>query len=242
MSEPWKEPTAGPRLENNEVHVWFAHLSSARPNLEKLRAVLVNEEITRAEKFHFVEHRERWQMTRGVLRMLLASYVGTPPREISFRYNQHGKPGLKQPAVNDFHFNTSHSRDCAVFAFTRAGEVGVDIEGVQKEMPRRDDIVRRYFAPGEQRQFFELPEPERARAFFKLWTRKEAFVKARGTGLFSGLDQFAVSLDAPRVTGMNASDSQWWMKELPSIAGHEGAVVVHAASCNAQFWKWSWRN
>ena len=235
MSEFWREPSAAPRLETNEVHVWLAHLPSVRPNLEKRYAVLSSDEIERAEKFHFAAQRERWQMTRGILRMLLASYVETPAREIVFKYSEKGKPGLKHPAAHDFHFNTSHSGDCAVFAFTHAGEVGVDIECVQKEMPRRDDIVRRYFAPGEQQQFFALPEPERARAFFMLWTRKEAFVKARGIGLFSGLDQFEVSLEAPRVV----SGSNWWMNELPSIAGHEGAVVVQAASCRARFWKWS---
>jgi 4'-phosphopantetheinyl transferase len=121
------------------------------------------------------------------------------------------------------------------------GEVGVDIECVRHEMPRCDDIVRRYFAPGEQREWFALPDSERARAFFKLWTRKEAFVKARGTGLFSGLDQFEVALDTPRVvrTDGGASGANLWMSELPGIPGYESAVVVRADSCTPRFWKWS---
>src|SRR5205085_12255965 len=104
----------------------------------------------------------------------------------------------------------------------------------------REDIVRRYFAPAEQQEFFSLPDEKRARAFFKYWTRKEAFVKARGSGLFSGLDQFEVALDAPRLLradgGIDSGD--WWMAELPSIAGYEAAVVVNAPSCVARFYKW----
>jgi 4'-phosphopantetheinyl transferase len=242
--EQWAEPPSGPTLGNNEVHVWLAHISTANANLASLRATLSADELSRAAKFHFAEHRERWQTTRGVLRQLLARYLKEPATEIAFDHGAQGKPKLKHPANSNLHFNTSHSGEYAVFAFTHAGEVGVDIECIRNEIPRRDDIVRRYFAPGEQRQWFSLPEPERARAFFKLWTRKEAFVKARGTGLFSGLDKFEVSLAPPRVvrSGADASEVDWWMAELPAVAGYEGAVTVCAPSCTARFWKWSWDN
>ncbi len=241
MSESWTEPPSALSIAGDEIHVWLAHLPSAQASLARLRSTLSNEESSRAEKFRFIEHRERWEMTRGVLRLLLASYIDAPASEIAFQYGAQGKPGLKIPASSNLHFNTSHAGDYAAFAFTRVGEVGVDIECVRDEMPGRDDIVRRYFAPGEQRQWFALPEPARARAFFKLWTRKEAFVKARGTGLFSGLETFEVSLDAPRVvrSDTDASEVSSWMAELPPVPGYEGAVVVRATSCVARFWKWS---
>jgi 4'-phosphopantetheinyl transferase len=240
-TDQWAEPPGALTLEDGEVHVWLAHIPPVSPNLAQLRTLLSQDELSRAEKFHLMEHRKRWEMTRGILRRLLASYVDTHAREIAFQYGAQGKPELKIPANSNLHFNTSHSGDYATFAFTRAGELGVDIECVRDEMPRRDDIVRRYFAPGEQRELFGLPEPKRARAFFKLWTRKEAFVKARGTGLFSGLDQFEVSLDVPRVVRSDgdASAVEWWMSELPTVPACEGAVVVRAKSCTARFWKWS---
>jgi 4'-phosphopantetheinyl transferase len=240
MSEIWTEPPFALSIAGAEVHVWLAHLPSAQTSLARLRSTLSHEESLRTERFHFMEHRKGWEMTRGILRLLLASYVDTPAREIAFQYGAQGKPELKIPASSNLHFNTSHSGDYAVFAFTRAGEVGVDIECVRDEMPRRDDIVRRYFAPEEQRQLLALPESERAGAFFKLWTRKEAFVKARGTGLFSGLEKFEVSLDAPRVVRSDADASavDWWMAELPPVPGYESAVVVRAATCAARFWKW----
>ncbi len=238
MNEIWGEQPATGFLTDREVHVWLAHLRSAHQNIERLRSVLSDEENSRAEKFHFLEHRERWQMTRGILRILLGAYVEIPTNEIAFQYGAQGKPKLKYCESSGVHFNASHSGDYAVFAITRAGEAGVDIERIRDDMPRRDDIAQRYFAPGEQRQLFALAEPERARAFFKLWTRKEAFVKARGTGLFSGLDQFEVALDTPRVTHGGAPGENFWMAELPPVPGYAGAVVVRASSCVAQFWKW----
>jgi 4'-phosphopantetheinyl transferase len=240
MSE-WAEAPAAFSLADHEVHIWLAHLPSVRTSFTILCGVLSDEECARARKFHFAEHRERWQMTRGILRLLLASYLETPASEIAFQYGAHGKPELKRSISSGLRFNTSHSGDYAAFAFTRAGQVGVDIECIRDDMPGRDDIVRRYFAPGEQREWFAVPESERARAFFKLWTRKEAFVKARGSGLFSGLDRFEVSLDAPRVVceSENASGAEWWMAELPALPGHEGAVTVQASHCAVRFWKWS---
>jgi 4'-phosphopantetheinyl transferase len=240
MTGQWLESPTHPVLASNEAHVWLAHLPSARTGLEQLRGTLSGDETSRAEKFRFTEHRERWQMTRGILRRLLAHYLEVPASEITFNYNAQGKPELKHPGSSSFHFNASHSGDYAVFAFTLVGEVGVDIERIRHEMPRLDEIASRYFAPGEQQQLFALPESERAEAFFTLWTRKEAFVKARGTGLFSGLDQFEVALDAPRVVTVpkESSPADWWMAALPGVPGYAGALVVHSRECSARFWKW----
>src|SRR5687768_7884871 len=144
MSETWAEPPIAFLVADHEVHVWLAHLPSARRDLVRFRSVLSNDESSRAEKFHFIEHRERWETTRGILRLLLASCVGMSAREVAFQYGAQGKPELKLPANANLHFNTSHSGDYAVFAFTRVGAVGVDIECIRDDMPRRDDIVRRY--------------------------------------------------------------------------------------------------
>ena len=101
--------------------------------------------------------------------------------------------------------------------------------------------MERYFATGEQAAWHAQPEAERTRGFFELWTRKEAFVKARGDGVFSGLDQFEVSLAAPRllrVRGDAAAAAEWWMTGLPPLPGYAGAVVVRAPACAARFWQW----
>ena len=241
MSNSWIKPPPTISLAHREAHVWLANLPLAFKHLDQLAGVLSSDERARAEKFHFAEHRERWQATRGILRTLLGRYAEAGANEIAFHYGAFGKPALLHPASAGLHFNASHAGDYAVFAITRAGETGVDIERVRNELPRHDEIARRYFAPGEQRQLFALPEHERAGAFFTLWTRKEAFVKARGTGLFSGLEKFEVSLREARVLSVADADRDslnWWMAELPAVPDYAGAVVVQAPSCTARFWNW----
>lgn len=241
MNGEWATPPARLTLADGEVHVWLAHFPGARESVGQLAHVLSSDERDRAEKFHSTGHRERWQMTRGILRHLLGRYLEMVPREIAFDYGAHGKPRLKQPVNSGLHFNASHSGDYAVLAFTRAGEVGVDIERVREDLARRDDIARRFFSTSEQQQLSALPESERAPAFFTLWTRKEAVVKAYGTGLFGGPQQAEMGLVEPHflsVSGAQRSTPDYWMTGLPPVSGYAGTVVVRAPSCIGAFWDW----
>lgn len=238
MNENWITPPAQPVLAPGEAHIWLAHLPSARHALEELNALLTPEELERGRRFRTDALRERWQLARAILRSLLAQYTGGHAREITFQLGAHGKPALA--AEPGLHFNTSHSGDGAAFAFARIGGIGVDIEQVRGEWRRHEAIAQRFFTAGESAELAAVPEPERVRAFFDLWTRKEAFVKARGDGVFSGLEKFTVSLREPRVlnvTGGEAAD--WWMSALPEIEGYAGAVVVNSTACRPRFWKWS---
>lgn len=232
----WPEPPAQlPPLAEKDLHVWLAHLPEERAHLEKFIAVLSPDERERVSRFRFDEHRERSQIARGLLRLLLSRYTGNDAAALNFACNSHGKPELPGSGL---YFNTSHSGQYAVFAFTRAAAVGVDIEQVRGDMSRREEIAQKYFAPGEREQLRVLPESSRARGFFDLWTRKEAFVKARGDGLFSGLDQFETLLEEPRVlTVRGAPAVDWWICALPDVPGYSGAVVVNAAHCFPHFWR-----
>ena len=239
MSERWSEPQEWPALAVDGVHAWTAHLPSLRPHLAGLAALLSPDEQERARRFRFEAHRERWQLTRGLLRFLLGRYLQRAPHELAFDFNAHGKPGLPGCAL---HFNTSHSGDWAAFAFTRIAAVGIDIEQVRGDLSRHEEIARRHFAPAECEQLFSAVQAERVRAFFDLWTCKEAFVKARGDGVFSGLNRFEVRLSDPRVVcvhGKPASD--WWLARLPEIPGYSGAMVVNAGRGAPQFWKFTER-
>ncbi len=242
MSDGWTEPQSWPALATGEVHVWLAHLPSARGELEQLTALLTSEERERAARFRTWVLRERWALARAILRSLLARYAGVGAQEIIFQLGAHGKPAFAPPGDPGLHFNTSHSGDHAAFAFTRAGEVGVDIEEVRGEMRRHEAIAQRFFTPGERAALASMAEAGRLQAFFEFWTRKEAFVKARGDGVFSGLEKFEVSLREPRVlnvTGGEAAD--WWMTKLPELENYAGAVVVKAGACRPQFWRWNAR-
>jgi 4'-phosphopantetheinyl transferase len=241
MNREWIEPRNWPALGADELHVWLAHTPSARESVEQFASALSSEEEVRASRFRFPNHREQWRTTRILLRLLLGRYLETPAREIAFQRGPHGKPYLKNPSQPDFQFNTSHSGDYSVFAFTRRAEVGVDIEHIRNDLKRRDDIARKYFARGEQEHLQATPESERDRVFVECWTRKEAFVKARGDGLFSGLSEFEVSLTGPRVLsigGDSAAAHDWWLNALPDIPGYAGAVVLNAPLCAPKFWKW----
>ena len=236
MKRDWIEPGEWPMLAAGEVHVWLAHVPEVRPRPDELGALLSLDERERVARFKFAAHRERAQVARGVLRLLLAQYTGRDARSLAFAYNPHGKPQLTD---SEIHFNTSHSGDYVAFAFTPVGIVGVDIEQIRKDMKEHEAIAERHFAPGEQRQLAVLPESERIRGFFELWTRKEAFIKARGDSLFSGLNTFETSLDygcSLRVNGVAARD--WWMFPLPDVPGYVGAVAVNAAACVPRFLKW----
>ena len=172
--------------------------------------------------------------------MLFRSYLRVKPATIAFCYGPQGKPALGSDS--SLLFNTSHAGDYAAFAVTSVGEVGVDIEVIQREMPRREEIATRYFAAGEQAALRAVPESERNAAFFELWTRKEAFVKARGDGLFSGLETFEVSLGEPRVVSVKddaAVAQQWKLFALPNISGCSGAAVVKASEAIPSFWNWN---
>ncbi len=238
MSAEWSTPPARPALTAGEVHVWLAHLPSAHGELGKLRALLTPEETERAGRFRTERLRARWELTRGILRSLLAAYLDLSAREIVFQLGPLGKPTLVSHP--QFFFNTSHSGDYAAFAFTRAGATGVDIEQVRGGLRRHDAIAQRFFAPGERAELAAVPESERTRAFLNLWTRKEAFVKARGDGVFSGLEKFTVALrPAGLVQILEGDPREWWMCALPEIADATGAVVVKAATCRAHFWSWN---
>lgn len=240
MSPGWVEPLSWPALVEDEVHVWLAHLPSARSDLDRLLTLLTPDEVERAGRFRTGVLRERWLLARGILRSLLARYVGVGAEKITFQLGAHGKPTLAPPGAAGLHFNTSHSGDAAAFAFTRRGDVGVDLEQVRDGRTRYLEIARRFFTPGERAQLESVPEAEQGRAFFRLWTRKEAFVKAHGDGVFFGLDRFEVSLAEPRLLSIVGGDaSQWWLAEMPELDGYAGAVVVKAPACRPHFWRWN---
>lgn len=239
MSELWVDSKSWPVLGDAEVQVWLAHLPSALASQEELAAVLSPDEVERAARFRSPAHQDRARITRGILRTLLGRHAQRDAREISFTHSEHGKPAL--PPTSGIHFNLSHSGEYAAFAITRLGAVGVDVERIREDMPQLDEIARRYFAASEQAQLQSVEEGDRVRAFFTLWTRKEAFVKARGDGVCSGLEQFEVLLSTPRlikIQGDAQAAAHWSMADIPRVPGYSGAVVVQAPVCAVSYWNW----
>jgi 4'-phosphopantetheinyl transferase len=164
--------------------------------LTRLRLLLDAGERARAERFVFERHRRRFTAARGLLRETLAAELGGDPAALRFEYGPRGKPRLAAGSDDGLRFNVSHSGELLLIALARGAELGVDVEAVRPDIDHAA-IARRFFSACEQAALLALPDPLRARGFFAIWTRKEAYVKLLGGGLSIPLDGFDVSLDEP---------------------------------------------
>jgi 4'-phosphopantetheinyl transferase len=226
-------PTPDPvtrRLRPGEIHVWRAALEFTGPEGEALGGLLSAAERARALRFHFDRDRRRFIAARGRLRLLLGGYLGVPPEGVDLAERPGGKPCLRASA-EDLRFNVSHSGGLALLAFSRGRELGVDLEK-EREVPEMGSIAERFFSPAEVAAWRGLPDGERRSAFFRCWTRKEAFLKALGEGLARPLDTFDVTLRPDevarllRVEGEPAVAERWHLIDVEVPAGFQAALAV----------------
>jgi len=207
------------------VHVWKIALDQPA---EEFRALLSADESERASRFRVERGADRYTVGRGALRMILAGYTGAPPEALVFQYNGFGKPEL---AGSDVCFNLSHSHEIALVAAARGRAVGVDVERI-REPVMIERIAERFFAPAEARAIAALPPDRQARAFFNCWTRKEAWIKARGEGLSIPLNSFEVTLapgEPARLVATRPDEedaARWTLRELECGPGFAAALAV----------------
>lgn len=237
----WRPALSPIQLQGDEVHVWRAPLGGPSGMQRFLEDTLSAEERERADRFHFDCHRERFVKARGVLRWLLADYLGVEPAALAFTYSSYGKPGLCGAHASQIAFNVSHSEDLALFAFSRRGELGVDVEAI-RSLPDRDSLAQQLFSNREANSLARLRADLKDEAFFTCWTRKEAYVKALGEGLSRPLDTFEVTFDereppALRVIGDASESARWSMYALTPGAGFAGALVTEGAR-RVSCWQW----
>jgi 4'-phosphopantetheinyl transferase len=218
-------------LRSGELHVWAGTLELPAGAVERLHGLLSPDERERAARFRFDRDRNRYIAGRGQLRLLLSRYTGTPPAELAFRYGAFDKPELTGGGP---HFNVSHSGAVLLIGVTPDHEVGVDVELDSTDLAR-ERIPERFFSPEEVRTLRSLPEALQARAFLACWTRKEAFIKARGDGLSLALDSFDVTLApgqpvAVRRTAWSQNEpKEWCVIDLSDVnAGYVAAVAVRS--------------
>lgn len=230
-------------LGSNEVQVWRASLHLGASRLDALLATLTADERARAARFHFPKDRDHFIAGRGLLRAILARHLDTDPATLCFRYGRRGKPALAIPSdMGALRFNLAHSYGLALYAVTRAREVGVDLERMQPRL--EEGIAERFFSPREVAALRALPGDRQREAFFACWTRKEAYLKAKGDGLALGLDQFDVSL-APgepaallRTEGDPQEASRWSIRELDPAPGYAAALAVEGRNWHLTCWQW----
>jgi 4'-phosphopantetheinyl transferase len=238
-----EDPPRGPlMLDGETVHVWHARLDQFADQASRMRHLLSADERDRAERFHFPQDREHFIVARALLRIVLSRYLDTPPHQLSFSYSSYGKPALAGESERDsLRFNVSHSRGIALYAITRGREVGVDVEFVRQDVVG-ESIAEHFFSAQEVASLRALPTELQAQAFFNCWTRKEAFIKAKGQGLSFPLDQFDVSLVPQEPAALLSirnnplEASRWSLQALPVGESHVAALAVEGHYWRLECW------
>jgi len=241
----WYTPPEQLTLGREEVHVWRTSLEQPGPNIGALEQLLASDEQARAEQFRFQKDRLHYVIARGTLRSILGRYLGQDPRTLRFSYSEFGKPALVQnPGSDVLFFNVTHSRGLAVYGIARGFTVGIDVEYLDRRVSC-EQIAARFFSPLEVNMLRAVPEELQHAAFFTCWTRKEAYIKARGMGLSLDLKAFDVSLLPGEPAAILRSReealdvSKWSLYEISPGPGYIGALAVegHPTAVTCFHWQ-----
>jgi 4'-phosphopantetheinyl transferase len=231
----WLPSAGGHPLGDGEIHVWRIRLDCPKEEIDRLAALLSPDEQERAARYRIEEVRREYVVGRGVLRTLLAGYLGSDAQAVRFAYEERGRPVLAAvQCASGLCFNLSNARVLALAAFAHGQQIGIDLEWNKRRVELKD-VAARFFAPAERAALFDLPVDRQRQAFFNCWTRKEAYLKARGMGLSRPLDRFEVSL-APGEPARLLSDAtdpeapgHWSLVNLDGLAGFTAALAVEGS-------------
>ena len=221
-------------LDSTQVHLWLAFSEEAQDAAlhERYRALMTPEERARGDRFHFDRDRQRYRITRALVRSVLSRYAPVAPTEWRFEATSYGRPLIVNPHADaqSLSFNLTHTSDLIVLAVTRGRAVGVDTENISRGAML--DVAHRFFAPSECETLVALPAAEQATRFFELWTLKESYIKARGMGLSIGLDRFAFDLRSPGWVSLSTQPDlqdppeRWALRHLWATPQHPVALCI----------------
>jgi 4'-phosphopantetheinyl transferase len=240
----WDLPPDQRQLTDQNVHIWTASLKKPAEHISSLEQMLSPDEQARAQHFKFETDRNRFITGRGLLRTILSSYVQVDPAQLRFTYSKRGKPTLEYgPGHEPLHFNVAHSKNLILIAVTKACAVGVDVEWIHP-MNDAEDIAARFFSPREAAKLMALTNEQRIPAFFNLWTRKEAWLKATGDGLSEMLKEVEASFlpDEPArvlaISGNTEAAKRWTLLGLTPASEFTAAIAAEARDLQFSCWQW----
>ena len=233
-------PSGELRVTEGEVHIWAVQLDRDASVIREMATLLDDEERDRASRFRRRVDRDRFIVAHAVVRRVLARYLRKPAHSLRFHRDRFGKPSLAHRT--NVTFNLAHADSVALIAVTTGRPVGVDVERVT---PLDDafGVAEICFAPAERRVLHAVPAGQVNDTFFNCWTRKEAFIKAVGTGLSAPLKAFEVSLEPGtparlcRVSGSARVAASWTMQALHPAPGYVGAVAVRRVDVRVTAWQ-----
>lgn len=236
----WLPPPPNLTLNNNDVHVWLAELDVPPNEMKQLGVFLSSDEQQRAARLRFEHDRLRFIVGRGLLRHILGHYLQLHPASLRFQYSYYRKPSLL--GYHEIRFNVSHARSQALFAITCEREIGVDIEYIKSDFDV-EALAAHFFSTEEIRMLSTVPVHKRRAAFFACWTRKEAYIKAKGEGLSLPLHEFDVSLIPGKPAQLLATRpdaqeaSRWKLIALDAPNGYKAALVTEGKDWQLSCWK-----
>lgn len=216
-----------PESRNGRIVVWLAPVSASQASLSSLNSYLDARDLERAARFRFDEDRARFILGRALARECLGRWLNRVPASLDFIYTRRGRPVL---AGHDaVHFSLSHTRDLVAVAVTHGAQVGIDLEYLRQDVAI-EDLAPSVFSEDDRRRYDALPADERRAAFFRAWTRKEAYLKARGEGITEGLEQVSVSFSPAQAASIRdardiAAASAWQLVDLPVPPDYAGSLA-----------------
>lgn len=225
------------------VRLFQVDLRADESLLADCRRLLSDDERQRADRLLIAESARRFIVGRSALRQILASLLNIPPALVRLVVGPHGKPAMADLPADSWQFNVSHSADAALVAVTRGRAVGVDLESKSHRL-KRDELAARFFSASENQSYFELPEEQRAAAFYRIWTCKEAYLKAIGAGLSFPLGRFTVAARPDQPPGLLDVEDQpdepaRWAFVLPDAGVDFAAALAvegHGWTLHRQTW------
>ncbi|MBW4616303.1 MAG: 4'-phosphopantetheinyl transferase superfamily protein [Desmonostoc vinosum HA7617-LM4] len=222
-------------LLRDDVHVWRMNLDLPESQLRDLVTTLSSDELVRAERFYFQQHRERFIAGRGMLRNILGRYLGIKPSQVRFDYQQRGKPVLADAFIDSgLAFNLSHSQGLGLCGVSCDRQIGVDLEYI-RPMDDIEALAKRFFLPREYELLRSLPLNQQQEVFFRYWTCKEAYLKATGDGI-SQLEQIEVSL-TPTESAKLLTSEEWSLQELVPVTNYAAAIAIAGLGWHLKCWE-----
>ena len=219
-------------LKDNELHIWRTKISRNKYNIDYYWNLLTQEEQVHASRFYAIEDKDRYVVSRAILRKLIASYYTDIilPKSVLFEYTEYGKPYLSaENNVKEIKFNIAHSKDAIVYAFTKNIEVGIDIEFINTNFVI-EDIIKYCCSLREQSYLQNLPNNQKHYYFYKLWVVKEALIKAMGLGLSYDIRQIHINLGKNKLIDsidiVNNNQIYWTVNMFVSYDGYYSAFAT----------------